>query len=291
MRNFEIVAKFGGSSVAQPQHVKRHESFDDPDVVVVSAPGVDIERGYYIKATDILLTIKDGSDRFKDLRQRFEYLAEDMELPNEAIERRGIKFFEQDIREWQDKNWPIEALGEYWTARMYAAYLGRRFVDAAEIIRFDLNGQLDLEQSSLLIKERLMPGDIVPGYYGADYDGNIRVFVRGGSDITPAIICRAKDAKEYHNWSDVDGFMTTDPAKNPNALMFNALEYPDVIDMANNGCQLLHPEVCKILGDSEVKTVMRNTFGELGNRGTEIVGSSTTMQEVAERLTLRTILV
>ena len=52
---------------------------------------------------------------------------------------------------------------------------------------------------------------VIPGFYGANPDGSIRTFSRGGSDITGSIVARAIHADLYENWTDVSGVLVTDP--------------------------------------------------------------------------------
>ena len=52
---------------------------------------------------------------------------------------------------------------------------------------------------------------VIPGFFGAEEDGTIRTFSRGGSDITGSIVARAVNANLYENWTDVSGCMIADP--------------------------------------------------------------------------------
>ena len=52
---------------------------------------------------------------------------------------------------------------------------------------------------------------VIPGFYGADAEGEIVTFSRGGSDITGAIVARAVGAEVYENWTDVSGLLMADP--------------------------------------------------------------------------------
>ena len=71
--------------------------------------------------------------------------------------------------------------GEYLNGKIMAAYLGFTFVDPAEMIRFDGNGQFDGEITEKLVAKKLGNLDcaVVPGFYGAKEDGTIKTFSRG----------------------------------------------------------------------------------------------------------------
>ena len=81
------------------------------------------------------------------------------------------------------------------------------------MIRFDGNGQFDAEITEALVAKRLkdVTEAVVPGFYGAKENGEIKTFSRGGSDITGSIIAGALDVELYENWTDVSGVMVTDP--------------------------------------------------------------------------------
>ena len=83
------------------------------------------------------------------------------------------------------------------------------------------NPEFSNDLASKILK-RISGGAVIPGFYGADDDGNVKTFSRGGSDITGAIVARAVGADVYENWTDVDGFLSTDPriVEHPKLMKF-----------------------------------------------------------------------
>lgn len=83
--------------------------------------------------------------------------------------------------------------GEYLNGIIMANYLGYEFVDAAEVIFFDEDGNFMPEKTDKVLSERLAKIEraVIPGFYGAKEDGTIKTFSRGGSDITGSIVSRA----------------------------------------------------------------------------------------------------
>ena len=61
---------------------------------------------------------------------------------------------------------------------------------------------------------------ITSGFYGAGEDGKVKTFSRGGSDVTGSLVAKAIKADLYENWTDVSGFLVTDPriVKNPEVI-------------------------------------------------------------------------
>lgn len=96
---------------------------------------------------------------------------------------------------------------------MLANYLGFEFIDAATVIRFDDAGNFEADRTDLILSSRLKDVEyaVVPGFYGAQDDGVVTTFSRGGSDITGSIVAKAVHADVYENWTDVSGFLIADP--------------------------------------------------------------------------------
>jgi aspartate kinase len=271
MNNFNRVAKFGGTSAAQPEAIYRHVQHEQPSVVVVSAPGANRALGIGTRVTQMLHAQEAGRNMTADIQQRFQMLIAPM-AAHVAVEplQDVVDAIPDDLAEWQRRDQPIAALGEYWSSRMYAKYLGREWIDGGALMRVNSEGGLDLEASEAAIRARIQPGShyVVPGFYGADANGTIRTLGPGTGDVPGAVIARALGLPYYDNYSDVDGFMTQDPNRFPDAALIRRLSLRRVLEMAQNGCNLLHPDVCHILSGTSVQVTMRNTLGDLGNQGT-----------------------
>ena len=86
-----------------------------------------------------------------------------------------------------------------------ANYLGYEFIDAATVICFDKNGEFESEKTNQVMSERLANTEnaVIPGFYGAMPNGQVKTFSRGGSDVTGSIVARALKADVYENWTDV----------------------------------------------------------------------------------------
>lgn len=99
-----------------------------------------------------------------------------------------------------------------------AAYLKFTFIDAAEVIFFDEDGNFDPYKTDKVMSARLEKEEyaVIPGFYGAMPDGTVHTFSRGGSDITGSIVAKAVHAEVYENWTDVSGFLIADPRIIPN---------------------------------------------------------------------------
>lgn len=281
----KIVSKFGGSSLADAKQFNKVKNIimseNDRTHIVVSAPGKRSNDD--IKITDTLNKCYELQNKKKELiKQELEILSskkkveEEIELTINLVENRfeelcielnisgkakeELKKVKDDIRDSSDRDF-ILSRGEYLNAIIMAEYLGYEFIDAKELIYFDADGKLDEEKTYKEIKKRINVNDkvVVPGFYGIDYNGNIKTFERGGSDITGSILARGISADLYENWTDVTGVMTADPRKDKNATTIENMTYKELLDMAKNGANVYHPDAIKPVENVDIPINIKNT--------------------------------
>ena len=288
------VAKFGGSSVADAAQLRKVQTIvrEDPDrsVVVVSAPGKRTAQD--VKITDLLYKCHEcvragsGFDAvFQTIADRYREIVRDLDVAVE-IDRELAA-----VREGMLASTTADfaaSRGEYLNARITAALLGREFVDAAEIIRFDGEGKLLGSETDKAIAERLRGGKpvVVPGFYGAMPNGSIKTFSRGGSDITGALLARGLRADVYENWTDVSGVLMADPRVVANAKTIPTLTYRELRELSYMGANVLHEEAVFPVIDVGIPVNVRNT-NVPQHPGTRIVnqvdGSTNTVTGIAGR--------
>ena len=94
---------------------------------------------------------------------------------------------------------------------------------------------------------------------------------RGGSDYTAAIVASALDAESLEIWTDVDGFMTADPKKDPNATVIRQMTYAKAQEMCDNGAKVIYAPTIKPMAEKNIPIWVKNTFNR-GAAGTLITG-------------------
>lgn len=263
------VVKFGGTSMADDQNINRSAEIvlSDPErkYVVVSAPGKRFKDD--IKVTDLLYRAyeekaKFGTvgEAFEQIRDRFREISAKLNLDWDAD--KTLDEVEEGINRSDDPQYAASR-GEYLSAIVMAKRLNFTFLDAAEVVKFNRKGVFDAQATNDVLSERLQEisrGAVIPGFYGADPDGNIRTFSRGGSDVSGAIAARAVKAAVYENWTDVNGFMTTDPRIVENPLPIPELSYEELRELSYMGASVLHPESIFPIKDLKMPINIRNTF-------------------------------
>ena len=245
-----VVAKFGGSSLADTGQFRKVKGILDADparrYVVPSAPG---KRGSADeKVTDLLYRCCEkagaGEDYAADLmkiRMRYQEIAAGLGL--EISLDKEFAVMEQALADGAGAQYAASR-GEYLNGILLAAYLGFEFVDAAEVICFDKDGRFEAERTNVFLKERLIEIEraVIPGFYGADDAGSIHTFSRGGSDVTGALVARAVQADLYENWTDVPGFLLTDPGIVGHPKKIDAMTYAELRELSYRGATVLHED-------------------------------------------------
>lgn len=272
------VAKFGGTSMADAKAIVQVAKIINDDkkrrYVIVSAPGKRSSQD--IKVTDMLyacyhdLEINgDCSAVFGKIRERFKGIVTDLKLDLDIDSY--LDKVESDMVKFRSSEF-CASRGEYLSGVIVAAKLGFDFVDAKDIIVFNENGEFEAdatnEKIALVLKDK--PTAVIPGFYGADDLGIVHTFSRGGSDVSGALIARAVKAVIYENWTDVNGFMTTDPRIVSNPTPIKTLSYRELRELSYMGANVLHPEAIFPVRHSNIPINIRNTF-EPTNPGTMIV--------------------
>ena len=245
------VVKFGGSSMADAGQYRKIRDIllADPErkVVIVSAAGKRFSGDH--KLTDLLYLcyshVKYGVDPsaiFDMIMSRY------LGIQEELVSR-----------------------GEYFSAKLMAAYLGFQFVDAADWIKFKMDGTVDQVESYKALRERMTPGmgAVIPGFYGIMPDGAIHTFSRGGSDITGALAAAALDADIYENWTDVSGILMADPRIVENPQPISEVTYDELRELSYAGAQVLHEGTIFPVREKNIPVNIRNT-NDPGAPGTMI---------------------
>lgn len=262
-----IVAKFGGSSLADAGQFRKIrkilESNPQRRFVVPSAPGKRYKDD--IKVTDMLYQCyektcrgEDYQEELQKIKDRYQEIIDDLNL--EVSLEREFAIMEGAFLDRAGKEYAASR-GEYLNGILLAAYLGFEFVDAAEVIRFSPQGQLEDERTNFFLEKKLSTckNAVIPGFYGADDAGNIHTFSRGGSDVTGALVARGVKATLYENWTDVSGFLLTDPSIVENPKKIDVMTFSELRELAYRGATVLHEDAVFPARREGIPIHIRNT--------------------------------
>ena len=284
-----VVHKFGGTSVAGADRYKNVASLLPKEAgakkgVVVSAMS---------KVTDALLELVDLAGKrdasYKDklgaLLKKHVDTAHALVHTSEA--ERLAKVLESDVRDvgdvlravWLGKSSSeltrelVAGYGEIWSAQMLAAHLkgvgaAAEWLDARTVLVVkpgELGPSVDWETSTARMKAWLaehadVSTIVITGYVASTHDGVPTTLKRNGSDFSASIFGALLDASAVVIWTDVDGVLSADPRRVPEAVVVPAMSYDEAIELAYFGAKVLHPRTMEPAVARDIPIWIRNTF-------------------------------
>lgn len=237
-----IVQKYGGSSVATPERLKRvaqrvaeNRKQGNDLVVVVSAMG-------------------DTTDEFLDLTKQ---------ITNRPSPR------EMDM---------LLSTGEQISIALLAMALHEMGEQAVSLTGYqvgiltdDVHRKARIAQISTdRIRSERAAGNIVivAGFQGMDQNNDITTLGRGGSDTTAVALAGALEADSCEIYTDVDGIYTADPRVVPQARKLDVISYDEIMEMSSLGAQVMQLRSVEHGKSHGVEIHVRSSFNN--NPGTII---------------------
>ncbi|AYG04155.1 aspartate kinase [Gryllotalpicola protaetiae] len=249
-----IVQKFGGSSVADAESIKRvakriveTRKAGNEVVVAVSAMG-------------------DSTDELIDLAHQVTPMPEPRELDILLTSGERISMALLAMA--------IGTMG--YDARSFTGYQAGMITDN----RFGAARIIDVTPSR--IREALDDGAIaiVAGFQGFNTEtGDTTTLGRGGSDTTAVALAAALNANVCEIYTDVDGIFTSDPRIVPLAKKIDTISSEEMLELAAAGAKVLHIRAVEYARRHGVTLHVRSSFNN--NEGTLVVNE--TAAETAER--------
>ncbi len=262
-----VVCKFGGSSVADANQIKKVKAILERDpnrsAVVVSAPGKRCKEDE--KITDMLYQCNKDVNKGLSCRETFKKVAKRyLEIADELkVNKKELSAKLDEVRRFIDAGRGADyaaSRGEYLSAYLISLYLGWEFIDSEDCIVINSDNTVNPitydKLSSLL---RAGGKYVIPGFYGRNEYGDVKTFSRGGSDITGSIIARALDAELYENWTDVAGVYSANPMLIPDAKPIERLSYKEVRELSEVGASVFHEEAIAPIVEKGIPINIKNT--------------------------------
>ncbi len=246
-----VVQKYGGTSVADADHIQRVAArvvqsvrAGDRVVVVVSAMGGE-------------------TDRLQNLGMAMSQrpAAREMDVLLAAGEQVSIALLSM----------ALTSLGQP----------SRSFLASQICIRTDSNHRkariehIDTDSLTEALAEGVVP--VVAGFQGIDGAGNLTTLGRGGSDTTAVAVAAALGADECQICTDVDGVYTADPRIARDARRLEVVTFEEMLELASLGSKVLHPRSVEFAGRYRVPLRVLSTFEE--GAGTLITMENQAMEE------------
>ena len=240
-----VVAKFGGSSLSDGENWRRVLNIvkeGNRQAVVVSAPGARFVGD--AKVPDLLFKYAASDKEQKEIlwrkvADRYVDIANFFGIDfSSVLEETKLKLTGASVPY-------VVSRGEYLSARLFSLLSGKKFIDAARVVKFDEKGEIAQRLTYQLIEQSVLQSGqnaVMGGFYGSDKEDNIVLFERGGSDVSGAIVAAAVNAEKYENWTDVSGVFCCDPRIVLNPVFVKCLSFFQMKILALLGARVLHPQ-------------------------------------------------
>lgn len=275
-----VVAKYGGTSMAQPAVVAELiERSPEQRIIVVSAPGKDPHTNFKITDRSIDLYNLHGLPAEHALRDeiidRFDTVYDMLGTKD----RRGLRTYacEELDEAMVGHNYDhLISRGEAISARGLSILIGAQLMQPH--IMFNRNGTVNHRRTDEEIRKWYAQNDalsnghsvaVTPGFYGQDITGRTWTLGRGGSDRTGVMYPGALGV-DGENWTDVNGIYSADPRKVQGAVLLSEVTREEVREGAHAGSGVLQGDAILDLNGFNTIITVRNTFKPNGS-GTRVV--------------------
>jgi len=252
MKRKLIVQKYGGSSVANPERIKR-----------VAQRVVETKR----KGADVVVVVSALGDTTDELLQLAAQVSEnpaerELDMLMATGEQVSVALLAMAIHE----------LGEdavSFTGAQVGILTDGTHTKAKLV---DINTKRIVEE---LAKSRIV---IVAGFQGVNLNQDITTLGRGGSDLTAVAMAKALQADVCEIFTDVEGVYTADPRIVPNARKLNAISYDEMLEMASLGAQVMQARSIFVAKRFNIPIHVRSSFSQ--REGTMITKSVSAMEDI-----------
>lgn len=284
-----IIYKFGGSSVGTPDRIKGIIDLlrDNPVRAVVFSAFSGVTDQLISTARRAAAGIPEYVEEVRQLERRHldavrELVAVHQQSNASAVVKMTLNELEDIlqgvflIRECSPKTLDFiqsfgERLSNFIISRaLTSSNLPCEYLDARTVIRTDATfgaALVQFPETNALIQAHFASHplmQIVTGFIGSTASGDTTTLGRGGSDYTASILGAALQAGEVHIWTDVDGVMTADPRKVPNAFTQPEMTYIEALEMSHFGAKVIYPPTIQPLMQANIPIRIRNTFFPTG---------------------------
>jgi aspartate kinase len=250
-----VVQKYGGSSVADTDRIKRVANRIQTTlkkakriVVIVSALG---------HSTDELIKLSRKITRAPSRREMDMLVSTGEQISSSlltmALHNKGIK--------------AISLSGFQVGITTDSSYTRARIQD---IQAQRLNKEL--KRNSVII---------VAGFQGINEQGDITTLGRGGSDLTALAIAKTVKADLCEIYTDVDGIYTADPRTVPSARKIHRISYEEMLELASAGAHIMQARSIEFAGKYDIPIHVRSSFNK--SEGTWVVKGDKSMENVLVR--------
>jgi len=241
-----LVMKFGGTSVANPDRIKR----------VAKRVGVEVAKGYNVivivsamsgKTNELVGWVNEISPLY-DARE-YDAVVASGELVTAGLMALTLQEMDIPARSWQGWQVPVKTTSTHASARIEE-------IPTDNIVRTFENG---------------MKVAVVAGFQGISPEGRVTTLGRGGSDTTAVAFAAAFGAERCDIYTDVDGVYTTDPRVSDKARKLDKIAFEEMLELASQGAKVLQTRSVELAMRYKVKLRVLSSFEEQSDQAGTLV--------------------
>jgi aspartokinase/homoserine dehydrogenase 1 len=169
----------------------------------------------------------------------------------------------------------IAGYGEIWSTKLFARFFEARAKRAGPTVWVDARRAVVVEWGPLgpavqwsesqvnlakLVEPKFQGTLIITGFIASDRRGVQTTLGRNGSDFSGSIFGALLDASEIVIWTDVDGVLSADPRRVPDAQVIDSMSYNEAMELAYFGAKVIHPQTMAPAVGRDIPIWIRNTF-------------------------------
>ena len=162
--------------------------------------------------------------------------------------------------------------GEIWSAQLLHAYLeccghSSSWLDARRVLVVESDRRtiaVDWQLSHKKLQDWQADQDtdflVITGYIASTHDGVATTLKRNGSDLSASIFAALLGADSVTIWTDVDGVLSADPRRVPDAFVIPELSYQEAAELAYFGAKVIHPNTMFPAIAKNISVWIKNSF-------------------------------
>ena len=241
-----LVMKFGGTSVANPDRIKR----------AAKRVGVEVAKGYNVivivsamsgKTNELVGWVNEISPLY-DARE-YDAVVASGELVTAGLMALTLQEMDVPALSWQGWQVPVKTTSAHASARIEE-------IPTDNIVRTFENG---------------MKVAVVAGFQGISPEGRVTTLGRGGSDTTAVAFAAAFSAERCDIYTDVDGVYTTDPRVSDKARKLDKIAFEEMLELASQGAKVLQTRSVELAMRYKVKLRVLSSFEEQSDQAGTLV--------------------
>jgi aspartokinase/homoserine dehydrogenase 1 len=281
------VLKFGGSSVANSENIKKvldivfNTSKNNKIAVVVSAFGKTTDK-LFAGANEALDDITAAKVILETIKELHYQVIDDLIFINKEEVRKEVTALFSRLLSIYEGVFLLQELSDKTLAKVYSfgerlssyiiANAAKELFDAThqesrylistnnEYLNAQVNFKITNKNITSFFDKNKHQVTLLGGFISSNINGETTTLGRGGSDFSASIYAAALNADELQIWTDVSGMFTANPSVVKQAYPISEISYEEAMELSHFGAKVLYPPTIQPSLRKEIPIRIKNTF-------------------------------